>query len=54
MPDISKAVLDGQTITIKQNVTFQGRIHPDKKEVDRIQNDHYLPQYMADTGKYAK
>ena len=29
MPNIWKAMLDGYSITIKQNVRFRGRMHPD-------------------------
>ena len=29
MPDISQIVLDGKTITVKQNVRFQERMHPE-------------------------
>ena len=29
MPNIWQAVLDGKIITIKQNVMFRGRTHPD-------------------------
>ena len=38
MPDIWYTVLDGYATTLKQNVTFQGKIHPEKLKHNRIQN----------------
>ena len=34
-----KTVLDGWTITIKQNVWFQERMYLEKNWLDKIQND---------------
>ena len=36
--DIWYTVLDSWTITIKQNVRFQERMHLEKKKFDQIQN----------------
>ena len=35
-----KTAQDSYTITIKQIVSFQERMHPEKFEVDKIQNGH--------------
>ena len=39
MPNIWQTVLNGLTITIKQNVRFRGRMHPEIFKLDRIQNN---------------
>ena len=39
MPNIWQTVLDSYTITIKQNVRFRWRMHPEFFYLDRIQND---------------
>ena len=33
-----KTAQNSYTITIKQNMRFQGRMHPDKFRLDQIQN----------------
>ena len=38
MAVIWETVLDGKTITIKQNVRFQERMHVEKFRLDQIQN----------------
>ena len=40
MRNIIKTAPDSYTITIKQIVRFQERMHPEKFQVDKIQNGH--------------
>ena len=48
-----KTAEDSYTITIKQIVRFQERMHFEKFQVDEIQNGHYSPGHKlgcANTG----
>ena len=48
MPGIWQTILDGWTITIKQNVKFQGRMHPEifltRSNLKWPSISHYLPR----------
>ena len=43
--NIMKTAQDSYTITIKQKVRFQKRMHPEKNRLDQIQNGPYRPLF---------